>query len=329
VLVTGDNGTGKTNLLESLHVGTQGFSPRTRNDARLIRTGAEQSVVALAGSRAGAPADVEVVLTLREPKRASLNGARLASAEQLRSELTTLVFTPDRLAVVKGGPAVRRAYFDRTLARLLPSRAALPAEYTAALGQRNAALRRIAAGASDAAALAPWTAATARAGAELVTARSEAVALLGPLFSELAGELGLDGAALAYEADTPSAESLDSCLARDLERGATSVGPHLDDFAIRSGRRDLRHFGSQGEQRLAVLSLLLAEAELVGERRLVPPLVLLDDVLSELDAGRRSALTTRLRTLGQTLVTATSAEALPAAPDALLRVTPGRVETVA
>jgi DNA replication and repair protein RecF len=329
VLVTGDNGTGKTNLLESLHVGTQGFSPRTRNDARLIRTGAEQSVVALAGSRAGAPADVEVVLTLREPKRASLNGARLASAEQLRSELTTLVFTPDRLAVVKGGPAVRRAYFDRTLARLLPSRAALPAEYTAALGQRNAALRRIAAGASDAAALAPWTAATARAGAELVTARSEAVALLGPLFSELAGELGLDGAALAYEADTPSVESLDSCLARDLERGATSVGPHLDDFAIRSGRRDLRHFGSQGEQRLAVLSLLLAEAELVGERRLVPPLVLLDDVLSELDAGRRSALTTRLRTLGQTLVTATSAEALPAAPDALLRVTPGRVETVA
>jgi DNA replication and repair protein RecF len=144
VLVTGPNGAGKTNLLESLHVGTQGFSPRTRADAQLVRFGRQAARVALRGSRTGVPLELEVTLELGSGKRATLNGARLRAAEQLRGEVTTLVFTPDRLVVVKGGPAARRAYFDRVLGRLAPSRAALSAEYGAAVGQRNAALRRVA-----------------------------------------------------------------------------------------------------------------------------------------------------------------------------------------
>ena len=134
VLVTGANGAGKTNLLESLHVGTQGFSPRTRADGQLVRFGANGARVALGGERDG--------------RRLELDGAPLRSTEQLRGEVTTLVFTPDRLAVVKGGPAARRAYFDRALGRLLPGRASLPLEYAAAVGQRNAALRRVAIGVS-------------------------------------------------------------------------------------------------------------------------------------------------------------------------------------
>jgi len=135
VLVTGANGAGKTNLLESLHVGTQGFSPRTRADQQLVRIGAAAARVALTGHRDGRPLSLEVTLQQQEGKRAKVNGAPLRSAEQLRSEVATLVFTPDRLAVVKGGPAARRAYFDRTLARLLPGRAPLPIEYAAAVGQ--------------------------------------------------------------------------------------------------------------------------------------------------------------------------------------------------
>ena len=142
VLVTGANGAGKTNLLESLHVGTQGFSPRTRADQQLVRLGADGARVALAGDRDGRPLELEVTLQ-QSGKRAKLNGAALRSAEQLRAEVATLVFTPDRLAVVKGGPAARRAYFDRTLGRLQPGRASLPVEYAAAVGQRNAALRRV------------------------------------------------------------------------------------------------------------------------------------------------------------------------------------------
>ena len=120
MLVTGPNGAGKTNLLESLHVGTQGFSPRTRVDAQLVRFEREAARIALRGDRAGVPVELEVTLALGAGKRASLNGARLRAAEQLRGEVAALVFTPDRLVVVKGGPAARRAYFDRVLGRHSP-----------------------------------------------------------------------------------------------------------------------------------------------------------------------------------------------------------------
>ena len=323
MLVVGENGAGKTNLLESLHVGTQGFSPRTRADAQLVRFGAEAARVALSGRRGNTLVQTEV--TLGPQKRAKLNGATLRAADQLRMELATLVFTPDRLAVVKGGPATRRAYFDRALSRLAPARAALPAEYAAAVAQRNAALRRIAAGFSSREALSPWTEQVAELGQALVEARTEAIALLAPAFAERASELGLAQARLAYSGDPLSREALEARLERDLERGATGLGPHLDDVTILSRSRDLRSFGSQGEQRLAVLSLLLGEAEIIRERRSVPPLLLLDDVLSELDPGRRRILTERISRDGQTLITATSAAALPLEADLVLHVTPGEV----
>jgi DNA replication and repair protein RecF len=325
VLVTGANGAGKTNLLESLHVGTQGFSPRTRVDAQLVRIGATGARIALEGARDGRELRLEVALRGHEGKRAKLNGAPLRSAEQLRTEVSTLVFTPDRLAVVKGGPAARRAYFDRALGRLLPGRAALPIEYAAAVGQRNAALRRTSLGLSSRAAVAPWTEQVAALGAELVTARTEAIDVLSPAFSARAGELGLDDASLDYAGEPPSVERLEARLDRDVERGVTGLGPHLDDVDVRSAGRDLRTFGSQGEQRLAVLSLLLAEAEVIAERRGAPPLVLLDDVLSELDATRRRTLAERIGATGQTIVTATGADALPLEPALLLEVTPGEV----
>ncbi len=325
VLVTGANGAGKTNLLESLHVGTQGFSPRTRSDAQLIRIGASATRVALTGTVAERSLELEVTLQPQGGKRAKLNGAQLRSAEQLRAEVSTLVFTPDRLAVVKGGPAARRAYFDRVLARLLPARAQLPVQYAAAVGQRNAALRRTAAGFAALDALAPWTGQVAELGAELVVAREEAISLLRPAFAARAEELGLAAAALRYAGDPPSVAALESRLERDLERGVTGLGPHLDDVIVLAGTRELRTFGSQGEQRLAVLALLLAEAEVLADRRGAPPLVLLDDVLSELDAARRRTLAERIAGIGQAIVTATGADALPLEPAQLLAVVPGRV----
>jgi DNA replication and repair protein RecF len=314
VLVAGPNGAGKTNLLESLHVGTQGFSPRTRTDAQLVRFGQDAARIVVRGTRGSSPVEVAVMLEPRSGKRASLNGARLRAAEQLRAEITTLVFTPDRLVVVKGGPAARRAYFDRILGRLFPARAGLSAEYGAAVGQRNAALRRVAQGLSSSDALVPWNEQVSRLGAELVEGRASTVSLMNPGFRERAGELGLDVAALAYEAEAPTVEELETRTARDLERGVTTLGPHLDDIGILAGDRDLRAFGSQGEQRLAVLALLLAEAHLLEEHRGARPLLLLDDVLSELDAERRRILTDRLRTSGQALVTSASRDALPGEP---------------
>jgi DNA replication and repair protein RecF len=325
VLVTGPNGVGKTNLLESLHVGTQGFSPRTRSDAQLLRFGADAGRVALQGSRGDGQVELEVTLRAGEGKRAKVNGAALRAAEQLRSEVATLVFTPDRLSIVKSGPAVRRAYFDRILGRLSPARGSLPTGYSAVLAQRNAALRRVAMGLASRDALEPWTQQVATLGRELVEARMEMLSALAPGFAARAEELGLPAARLSYVGEPPTAEGLAARLDRDLERGATGVGPHLDDVALLSGPRDLRQFGSQGEQRLTVLALLLAEAELIAERRGVAPLLLLDDVLSELDASRRRILAERVAVHGQTLVTATEAQALPVEPSQLLEVAPGDV----
>ena len=314
MLVTGPNGAGKTNLLESLHVGTQGFSPRTRADVQLVRFGRDAARIALRGNRAGIAVEVEVTFEVGSGKRASVNGARLRAAEQLRSEVATLVFTPDRLVVVKGGPAARRAYFDRVLGRLAPTRAGLSAEYGAAVGQRNAALRRVSLGVSSQDALSPWNEQVSTLGAELVEGRLETVSELQPRFRERAEELGLAGGELSYEAEAPSVSELEARTPRDLERGTTSLGPHLDDVGVLAGGRDLRAFGSQGEQRLAVLALLLGEAELLEERRGVRPLLLLDDVLSELDPDRRRILADRLRASGQALVTSASRNALPGEP---------------
>ena len=260
-------------------------------------------------------------MTLRqgEPKEARLNGARLPSAESLRRELSTLVFTPDRLAVVKGGPAARRAYFDRVLGRVFPGRAGAPQEYLAALAQRNAALRRVQARLSDRAALEPWSERVAALGTTLVELRRSTLETLAPAFAVRADELGLAEAQLGYDAEPPTLESLEARLAQDIDRGTTGLGPHLDDVLVASGDRDLRRFGSQGEQRLAVLSLLLAEAELLTE----PPLLLLDDVLSELDLGRRQVLAERISGMGQAMITATHASALPLEPAQVVEVEPG------
>jgi DNA replication and repair protein RecF len=291
----------------------------------LIRFGSDAARVALRGERSGSRVELEVTLRAGEGKRAKLNGASLRAAEQLRTEVATLVFTPDRLAVVKGGPAVRRAYFDRMLGRLSPTRAQLSVDYAAVLAQRNAALRRVAAGFSSREALEPWTEQVATVGRELVEARLEALSSLEPGFAERAGELGLEDARLSYSGEPPTAAGLEERLDRDVDRGSTGLGPHLDDVVLLSGSRDLRSYGSQGEQRLTVLALLLAETKLIGERRGAPPLLLLDDVLSELDPERRRILAERVRGAGQTLITATEATALPMEPAQLLAVTPGEV----
>jgi DNA replication and repair protein RecF len=325
----GPNGAGKTNLLEALHVGTQGFSPRTRTDAQLVRFGADAARVELHGVRADSPVEVEVTLRPGEAKRAQLNGAPLRAAEQLRSSLATLVFTPDRLVVVKGGPSARRAYFDRSAGRLFPARAVLPAEYAAAVAQRNAALRRTSLGLSSRAALEPWTERVAALGAQLVEARLGLTRELGPLFRGQGEALGLEQTELGYEGEPPEIQTLEDRLDEDLERGTTGLGPHLHDFTITAGGRELRRFGSQGEQRLAVLSLILAEAELLALRGPAPPLLLLDDVLSELDERRRRTLVERIEAGTQTLVTSTSASALPAVPAQLVEVAPGTARSAA
>ncbi len=311
-------------MLEAVHLTCQGFSPRTRVDAEVIRFGESWSRTAVVGEQAGVSLAADLTLSRGEGRRARLNGVPLRGAEELRLRMAVLVFTPDRLAIVKGGPAARRAYFDRTLGRIAPTRAALPAEYAASLAQRNAALRRVSAGFSTLQAVEPWTERVASLGAALVSARLELLAELRPRFAERAAELGLSGGSLAYTGEAPTRQLLEARIERDVERGTTGAGPQLDDVTISSGDRELRSFGSQGEQRLAVLALLLAESDLIIEQRGSAPLLLLDDVLSELDRSRRAALLERVGVCGQVLITAASTAGIPADPAQLVEVAPGK-----
>jgi DNA replication and repair protein RecF len=292
----------------------------------MIRFGADAGRVALRGSSGDTSFETDVVLTHSESRRTTLNGERLGSAEQLRHELSTLVFTPDRLAVVKGAPATRRAYLDRTVGRLQPARARVASDYAGALGQRNAALRRIRAGHSTRDALVPWTERTVALGQELVRARTDAVEILSGPFADVADRLGLVDGSLEYEGEPATVADLDARLDADVDRGLTGAGPHLHDVRIASAGRDLRTFGSQGEQRVAVLSLVLSEMAALRSRTGISPLVLLDDVLSELDGDRRRALVDLISHGAQTIVTATAVAAFPGEPAQSLSVLPGRIE---
>jgi DNA replication and repair protein RecF len=228
------------------------------------------------------------------------------------------VFLPERLELVKGAPAARRAHLDRFVTAVWPARSETRKAYSRTLGQRNALLGRIRAGASSAATLDTWDAELAAQGVRLMADRAEAVELLGPRFGELAGLLGLpDGATLQYRprsgARDPEALAAELAERRgaDLERGFTAHGPHRDDFKLAHGGRSLRQYGSQGQQRVALLALLFAERDVLRDERGRMPLMLLDDVMSELDAARRDLLATLLREGGQSLLTTTEVGHVP------------------
>lgn len=318
VCLVGPNGIGKTNLLEALYFSLTGRSFRTGDRRDLIPFGeplarAEATVLEEDGVEHRLLASV----SRSEGRRHLLDGSPADAATIARNRPPVAVFAPDRLALVKGPPAERRAHLDRFVAARWPSRADLRQRFGQALAQRNALVARIAAGRGPAADLDAWDVTTAEAAASLVEARADAVAELADPFAEAGEELGMEGAAsIAYAPRASgSAEEIRAGLVErreaDMRLGRTSWGPHLDELKIELGGRSLRRYGSQGQQRAGLLALLFAERDALLEARRVAPLLLLDDVMSELDPARRERLVDRLSTGGQALVTAAAMDSLP------------------
>ena len=333
-VAAGPNGAGKTNLLEALYVGLTGRSCRTSNDRELVRLGEKVArVEAHVAAPDGAHA-LEVGIAPGEEKRIRVDGTALQRGTEPPRPLAA-VFLPDRLDLVKGAPALRRAHLDQLVAALWPARVATRSGYTRALAQRNALIARVRAGAASADQLDAWDAELARHGAQLMADRTDAVDLVAPAFVDRAGELGLpERAGLRYAPRSKAADpdglraELVERRAADLDRGFTTHGPHRDELALTHGGRALRTLGSQGQQRLGLLALLFAERDALAARG-TPPLMLLDDVMSELDAGRRERLSALVRDEGQALITTTDADHVPGASAegvALFEVAPGRVE---
>jgi DNA replication and repair protein RecF len=326
-VVCGANGAGKTNLLEALYFGCTGRSCRTSNEREVVRFGAGAARVTVAAEGEAGSHLIEVGFQPGEPKRIRVDGAAVERLAGVEARPLAAVFIPERLELVKGSPAARRAHLDQLVAALWPARAGTRSAYARALAQRNALLLRVRAGAAGAAQLDAWDAELARHGSSLMDDRAAAVELLAPPFARLASELGMpEEAAVAYRprSQAADAEGLRTELAErrsaDLERGFSDHGPHRDEVTLVHAGRSLRAYGSQGQQRLALLALLFAERDVLLEERGRAPLMLLDDVTSELDAARRARLVELLRAGGQALVTTTDFDHVPGARDGEARV---------
>src|SRR4051794_1191185 len=312
-VISGRNGAGKTNLLEGLYFACTGRSCRTANEREVIRFGAELSRLVLEAEDDHGRHEVTVGFKPGEAKRLRVDGAPVERLTDATARPLVSVFLPDRLELVLGAPALRRAHLDQVVAALWPARVGTRRAYTAALAQRNALIGAIRAGRAGRGSLPAWDLELARHGVALAADRAAVVAELAEPFASTAEALGLDGGAeLAYRPRSRAerAEDLAAELAErvesDLERGFTGHGPHRDELVLRRAGRELRTYGSRGQQRLGLLALLLAERGVLAAERGAAPLMLLDDVTSELDALRRERLVEALREGGGQSVIATT-----------------------
>ena len=334
-LIVGRNAQGKTNLLEAVHCLSGLGSPRAP-DAALVREGAERALLHATVEHAGRTSTIDMEIRPGRGTRALLNKTAVPRGKGLTHVVVTVFFGPDELSLVKGSPDGRRRFLDDLAVKLRPARDAVRREWERVLRQRNALLKKGRGGAPIADQLDVWDDALIRIGAQLAAARLESLGALLPYarkrFEEIAGRgslelnytsswLGETDAAAAVEAasanETVLQEGLRARMAElrraELERGMSLVGPQRDDVVVRLSSAetapvmDARTFASQGDQRTAALALKLGEHDCLSDNLGDQPVLLLDDVFSELDPKRRGWLAGAVKTMSQTLIT--SAEA--------------------
>ncbi len=300
-ILYGDNAQGKTNLLEACWLFTGGRSFRGAKDAELVQFGADSARLALcfdAGRR-----EQEATITIRQRRSVTLNGVTLPSASKLAGTFCGVVFSPAHLSLIKDGPEGRRRFIDGAYCQLKPAYVGALTEYQKALTQRNAFLKQCkdlgTLGTEPMEMLDLWDHTLAAAGARLTQARRHYVRRLEPIAAGIYHGLSSGREVMTIGWDTPiTAESLPEMAAQwldalrqarraDLAVGFSTVGPHREDLIVTIQGQAAKAYGSQGQQRSAVLALKLAEATLLEEVTGEKPVAFLDDVMSELDTSRQ------------------------------------------
>jgi DNA replication and repair protein RecF len=340
-LVVGRNAQGKTNLLEALHCLSGLGSPRSA-DAALVRDGSERALLHAQVVRGERHLSVDMEIRPGRGTRALINKTPVTGTRALTALTTSVFFGPDELSLVKGSPDGRRRFLDELVVKLRPARDGLRREWERVLKQRNSLLKT--APRSSSASLPTldvWDDSLCRIGGALAAARLEALAGLLPYalkrYEAIAGGGRLDLAYVSSWIDESYAEGalrdpgtisesdLSSMLKqgierlrpRELERGVSLIGPQRDDVGVllQAGPSmlDARTYASQGDQRTSALALKLAEHDLLTEHLQEHPLLLLDDVFSELDPGRRQWLADAIRPMGQALLSSAEPGAIEAA----------------
>jgi DNA replication and repair protein RecF len=327
-LIVGPNAAGKTSLLEAIVLLAWGRSHRTTTDAELVRWGAELArVEGQAGSGTGEPSSVEVALVRAGAgarKRIRVNGVGRRTSGLL-GVLRTVIFAPEEMLLVAGSPSLRRAAIDLLAGQRSPVYLADLATYGRALQQRNSLLRAIREETAGRDELRYWDETLIESGGAIVAERLALLQVLAGPIAAAHAEIAPDEAArgrlgLRYETNAPTigpetprqalARRLAETADKEIWNGSTLVGPHRDDVVFEWDGRDLATFASRGQQRTAILAYKLAELDLLTELDARPPLLLLDDVFSELDPERRAHLVRRIAALPQAFVTTTTLDDL-------------------
>lgn len=326
----GANAQGKTNIIEALYYAAFGRSHRTSSDAELIRMGEDGAHIGLSFLRHDVPSELSFTFARGARRRIERGGEHLRQHD-LVGILPMVLFSPEDLFLVKGAPALRRRYLDAELSQASPAYYGELLRYTHILRQRNALLKDIRERLAPVDALLPWDVQLAQSAAYITARRIAATEQLSLLSARVqtvlaAGETLSISYAIAHapEGLTATKDGMTKRLElwynemfneerfRDIARAATGVGPHLDDLVLMTCGMSLRSYGSQGQQRTGALALKLAELFYLRESVGEAPILLLDDVMSELDADRRRALLSFIQSEKiQTFITATDAAYFP------------------
>jgi DNA replication and repair protein RecF len=317
-IIVGDNAQGKTNLLEAISFTVTGSTPRTPNDSEVVRWGQNFTRTEMRVSlheNGGEERKIAVGYAPGQKKRLTVDGApatSLASYTAGGAGVRVVTFFPDDIRIVKGAPADRREFLDGLLSSLRPTYARAVTEYARAIQQRNHLLRRIRDGLSSERTLSTWDRKVVELGTVVLKGRAAAVGPLEVLFGDAVRALyGPEKAGVRYSYSAPLdgyAEALREAHSADIERGTTSVGPHRDDFTVLFGGVSMTTYGSQGQQRLGTLALKFAAKEYLREETGQDPILLFDDVMSELDERRRGYLSEYFSGSTQAVISTTNLE---------------------
>lgn len=316
-LFFGPNGSGKTNLLEAVHYCALGRSHRTAQDREVIARDCEMGACGVTMEKRDGVHDVAVKLLCAGEKRKQvfLDGKRTPRLANMMGMLQCVIFSPEDLMLVKDGPSVRRRFLDMLLSQLSTQYFLALQSYQQALRQRNALLRQYRGVPVAADAFLPWEEAMARAAAVIVPERRRCCTRLSREAQERYRSISgreREAFALTYESCLPENanisdavfRALESARGEDIRRGGTSFGPHREDLLLTIQGKDMRLFASQGQMRTAALAMKLSELAVFQQMAGEPPVLLLDDVMSELDLNRRKRLLDEIRGV-QTLITCT------------------------
>ena len=336
-VLLGDNGQGKTNLLEAMYLCCTGRSHRTRQDRELIGWDADFASVQVQAEKNDGSHEVEIIMPAAGKRRIKIAGREASRSGELMGHVTGVLFSPEDLRTVKDGPAERRRMIDMTLAQLKPAYYYALQRYNRALKQRNEVLRAANLNPSLMATLDMWDEQLASAGSELMRHRRSYIQQLSAAAEETYAEIagGREKLTVRYQPSVTLGDdvrsNMDALIAvreSDVRRMTTSVGVHRDEVMLCIDGREVRSFGSQGQQRTTALSLRLSEMMVMKDEMGEWPVLMLDDVMSELDPSRRRQLIARLEGI-QTIVTCTDIDDLAGAEiGAAWRVSGANLEVV-